>query len=309
MASLNRSLWRVSVPSMNFFVLLALSNIIATLGLLADSAATVIGAMIVAPLMGPILGIAYSMVVGNRRLLKRSGLTLLAGVVMVVLLSIIIAAFVGLRTLNDQITARAYPTLIDLGVALAAGSAGAFAKSRRGVADALPGVAIAVALVPPLSVVGIGLALRSSTVATGATLLFLTNLAGIIFSGGLVFLGQRYGSLAKAKRGLVVSIISLSLLGIPLGFSLRNLLIRANVRRSVAVLITRRTLTFSDKDLRSVRVRSQEGELLVELEVAAPLNSISEYQVQLVRAFLEKELKEPINLEVRVIPVVFLEAK
>ncbi|HEY9874891.1 MAG TPA: DUF389 domain-containing protein, partial [Candidatus Obscuribacterales bacterium] len=149
-ASLNRSLWRGAVPSLNFYSLLFLSGVISTLGLLANSAATIIGAMIVAPLMGPIIAIAFAMISGNRRLLKRAIFTLLTGIAMTIIASIVICHLIGLSTLGSEIMARVSPTLIDLGVALAAGAAGAFAKSRKSIADALPGVAIAVALVPPL---------------------------------------------------------------------------------------------------------------------------------------------------------------
>ncbi|MGB7441717.1 MAG: TIGR00341 family protein [Coleofasciculaceae cyanobacterium] len=307
-ASLNRSLWKASVPSFRFYFLLALSGVISTLGLLAGSAATIIGAMIVAPLIGPITGIAYSMVLANRRLLRRSSFTLFTGTLMTIFTSMVIAYVIGLRTLNPEITARINPTLMDLGVALAAGAAGAFARSRRSIADALPGVAIAVALVPPLSVIGIGLANFEMKVATGAFILFLTNLTGIIFSGGLVLLCQRYGSLERARSGLAVSVLALSLLGAPLGFSLNNLLVEENVRRSVAQLISRRTVTFSKTDIRHIRVRPLGEGLMVELEVAAKENSISERQVSLVRDFLSEELKKPVNLNVRVIPVTMFEA-
>ncbi|WP_224409780.1 TIGR00341 family protein [Oscillatoria salina] len=308
LASLNRDLWKASVPAFSFYFLLALSSIISTLGLLAGSAATIIGAMIIAPLMGPIIGMAYAMVVANRRLLRRSSLTLFTGVVMTVIVSMAIANTIGLRTLSEEILARVNPTLIDLGVAMCAGAAGAFAKCRRSIGDALPGVAIAVALVPPLSVIGIGLSIGSKSVTGGASLLFLTNLISIIFSGGLVFLFHRYGSLERAKKGLFVSVIGLTLLGLPLGFSLKTLLIKENVRRSISVLIRRQTLTFSDKDIRTIQVVPQGDELFVEVEVAAAFNSISERQVSLVRDFLEDELERPVNLQVKVIPVNYFEA-
>lgn len=301
--SLHRQLWRASVPSVSFYVLLGLSGIISTLGLLANSAATIIGAMIIAPLMGPILGMAYGMVMGNRRLLKRSGLTLLTGVFLTIATSIAICKLVGLTTMKPEILARSQPTLIDVGVALAAGAAGAFAKSRRHVADALPGVAISVALVPPLSVIGIGLALLSPDVFIGGSLLFLANLTGIIFSGGTVFVWQRYGSLERAKEGFVLALVVLALLGVPLGFSLQNLVLRENVRRNVAILIARETLTFSKTDIRQVEVRSEGESLLVNLEVAAPTGSISAKQVRLVRDFLERKLEQPIALNVQVIPL------
>ena len=109
------------------------------MGLLAGSTATIIGAMIVAPLMGPITGIAFSLSVGNRRLLKRSGVSLLMGCLLTVATAYIFAHTFDLNNLNPEITSRIKPTLIDLVIALAAGAAGSFAKTRRGVADALPG--------------------------------------------------------------------------------------------------------------------------------------------------------------------------
>ncbi|MBE9051429.1 TIGR00341 family protein [Nostocales cyanobacterium LEGE 11386] len=302
-AGLNRSLWRGAVPSKNFYILLFLSGIISTVGLLANSAATIIGAMIVAPLMGPIIAIAYSMVMGNQRLLKRASFTLLTGVVLTVVTSMLIARIVGIRTFGPEIWGRVSPTLLDLAVALAAGAAGAYAKSRRHVADALPGVAIAVALVPPLSVMGIGIAMGSQSVTTGASLLFLANLIGIIFSGALVFLGQRYGSIERARQGLILSIGAIILLGLPLGFSLDNLLLKERTRRSIEYLLYRRTLTFASRDIRSIKVQRQEDSLIVELEVAAPIGAISENQVNMVRDFVQQSLKKPLTLNVRVIPI------
>lgn len=296
-------MWRGAVPSWNFYILLSLSGIIATLGLLANSAATIIGAMIVAPLMGPIIAIAYSIALGNQRLLKRSTFTLITGVFLTIATSFVITQLVGIRTFGSEIWGRVSPTLLDLGVALAAGGAGAFAKSRRNIADALPGVAIAVALVPPLSVVGIGLGSNSHSVATGATVLFLANLTGIIFSGALVFIAQRYGSLERARQGLIISIGAILLLGLPLGFSLENVLVKEQARRSINYLLSRKSITFSSTDIRDIQIRRQGRRLVVNLEVATALNSISENQVDLVRDFLEQNLKRPINLNVRIIPI------
>lgn len=306
-AAINRHLWRSSVPSFSFHFLLAISSIISTLGLLANNVAVIIGAMIIAPLIGPIVGVAYSMVIGNRRLLRRSLLTLLTGVVLSVVVSIVTTYLVGLRTIGSEITARANPNLIDLGLAIAAGAAGSFAISRRRIADALPGVAIAVALVPPLSVVGIGIALKLNDIAMQSLLLFLTNLTGIIFSGGVVFLLQSYGNLERARNGLFVSICILMLLGLPLGFSLNTLLIKQNVQSSVSTLIRRRTLTFSQADIRVINVRPQNNALHIELEVAAPANSISDNQVRLVQDFLQEQLQRPVRLKVRILLVEVME--
>ena len=307
-ASINRYLWRVSVPSLNFHVLLTLSGVIATLGLLANSVAIIIGAMIIAPLMGPIIGLAYAMAIGNRRLLRRSSLTILTGTLLTVATAFITTNLIGLKVPGPEILARANPTLIDLGVALAAGAAGSYATSRNSISSALPGVAIAVALVPPVSVIGIGFALGEEGLAFGSLVLFITNLTSIIFSGGLVFLLQRYGSLQRAKRGLLVSIIALFGLGLPLGFSLNNLLIKENVRRQVGELIRYQTDIFDNADIQSIVVRPSNDTLVVRMEVAAPLGEISQQQIESIRNFLSRELDKPVDLEVQVMPMNVLKA-
>jgi len=301
--SLNRNLWRGAEPSFNYYIMLFLSGVISCLGLLAGSTAAIIGAMIVAPLMGPIVAVAFAITMGNRRLLKRAGLSVITSVLLTVGSAYLICSIIGLNTLNPEILERTQPTLIDLVIGLAAGAAGSFAKTRKGVADALPGVAIAVALVPPLSVIGIGLALGDQAVIIGSSLLFLTNLAGIILSGGLIFIWQDYGSLRKAKSGLTASMVVLCILGIPLGFSMRDLIIEERARTLVGRLIRQDTNTYRNTDIRRLKVDDKGDYLQIELEVAAPVDSVSENQVNLVHRFLEKELNRPIDMDVSIFPV------
>lgn len=303
LASLNRLLWRESVPSLSFFVMLMLSGIISTLGLLSGSTATVIGAMIIAPLMGPIIGIAYAIAISNRRLMKRAGLTLLWGTLATVLSSTLISTVIGLQVLTEEVLLRTEPTLIDLMVAIAAGAAGAFAKSRKHVADAFPGVAIAVALVPPLGVIGIGIARLDWAVFLGATLLFVTNLAGIIFSGIMVFLWQRYGTLERARDGIFLSALLLLVLGIPLGLSLNNLLVQSNARQRVGLLI-RNELPLSQRvELQDIDLQQYDDVLQITLEFAAPPNTITADDVRQAQTFLEERLKQPVALTLRAIPI------
>lgn len=307
-ASLNRNLWRLSVPSFSFHFMLALSAIIATLGLLANSVAIIIGAMIIAPLMGPIVGMAYSIAMGNRKLLRRSSFTLLKGITLTILASWLTATFIGLKTVDSEILARANPTLVDFGIAMAAGMAGAFANIRRSISNALPGVAIAVALVPPLSVVGIGLSIGEQEIAIGSSLLFLTNLICIVFFGSLVFLFQSYGSIDRAKHGLAMSTVVMFLLGVPLTLSMRELIIEKNVRYQISDLIVYETETFNNADIKLISVIPKKDYLKVVIEVAAPVDSISQNQIALVRNFLSQRIGRPIDLEVTIIPVKILES-
>ena len=302
-ASLNRRLWRSSVPSFNFHFMLGLSAIIATLGLLANNVAIIIGAMIIAPLMRPIVGMAYAIAVGNRMLLRRSSLTILKGIILTILASWLAASVIGLKSVDSEILSRTNPTLIDFGIAMAAGAAGAFANTRRSISDAIPGVAIAVALVPPLSVIGIGWALGEQEIAVGSSLLFLTNLICIIFFGGLVFLFQSYGNIDRAKQGLAMSTAVMFLLAIPLTFSMRKLIVKKNVHYQISNLIVHETDTFADTEIKSINVIPQKDYLNVEIEVAAPIDAISQEEIDRTRNFLSQRIGQAIDLEVEIIPV------
>jgi uncharacterized hydrophobic protein (TIGR00271 family) len=171
-----------------FAVLLFLSTVIATYGVLGDSTATVIGAMIIAPLMRPIMATAAALVTGRMDRAIYSSLIVAAGVAGVIGVSWLLTAFnfttvVSFET-NSQITGRISPRLIDLYAALASGAAGAFAMSRDDVADSLPGVAISISLVPPLCVAGVGLAEGQWDASLGALVLFMTNFLSILLAGG-----------------------------------------------------------------------------------------------------------------------------
>jgi uncharacterized hydrophobic protein (TIGR00271 family) len=185
-----------------FWTMLVLSGIIATAGVLADSTATVIGAMIIAPLSTPIMGIALGVVKRER---IRAGRFVFLGAVVVVLIGVV-AAFVvpdiDVST-NAQITSRTSPTVIDLIAAIATGVAGAVGLSRRDVAAVLPGVAIAISLVPPLAVVGICLGEGAVDLSLGALLLFVSNLVSMVLAGTVIFAALGYSSDADRKARAV----------------------------------------------------------------------------------------------------------
>ncbi|MBD2257321.1 DUF389 domain-containing protein [Pseudanabaena sp. FACHB-2040] len=303
MAGLSRDLWRWAEPTPNYYILLLLSVIISTLGLLANSSATIIGAMIIAPLMGPIIAIAFAMTLNNRRLLKRASFSVITGAVLGIGTASLITVLLGLASLTPEIEARSVPTLIDLGVALAAGAAGAYAKSRRHIADALPGVAISVALVPPLSVIGIGLALPSRDVALGASLMLLTNLAGIIFSGALIFIWQGYGTAERAKRGLTLSVLALTLLGLPLGLSFRDLAWQQRTRTRVYRLVEQSASTNDNFSVTRLSVQRQQTYLQLHLELSAMPQSVTETEIDQLHQMLETELEQRIDLRVDVLPI------
>ena len=238
-----------SKPSLGFFLLLICSAVIATLGLISNSTAVVIGAMIVAPLMNPILSLAFGLSIADNKLVKRSAITVVIGVATVISTAWLFASVFGASEVNREIAARTAPNLIDLVIAVAAAIAGAFTLTRDRLSNSIAGVAIAVALVPPLCVSGIGLGLGPEMVAVfgrgtvagltnqvseGSFLLFLANLIGITVASLLVFMVQGYGSLRRAWRNLLVWLGLLGLLCIPLSSALHDFSVRQAINSQFA---------------------------------------------------------------------------
>ena len=215
-------------PDFDFFLLVVLSAVIATLGLLTNSAAVIIGAMLVAPLMSPIIGIGLASLTGDARLFRDSGVALFRGALMAILMAVLLAwsnrylPFVTLQELPSEVLSRTRPSPIDLTIAMAGGMAAAFALAMPAISAALPGVAIATALMPPLCTVGIGVAMGRWDVAGGALLLFLTNAVTIAFAGMLVFFALGFAPKReagrRAPRALAISAVFTLILLVPLTF-------------------------------------------------------------------------------------------
>lgn len=187
----------------SFIALMSFAAVIAATGIINDSTAVVIGAMLVAPLMTPIMGMAISVVMGwPNRLLRSSAITL-AGILLTIGISYLLTRTAPITfdpATNGQIVSRTDPTVLDLITATAAGAAGAYGLSRRDVSDALPGVAISISLVPPLSVAGIAWAEEEWSAGAGALLLFTTNFLAIVVMGGLVFVMTGITPIAQVAK-------------------------------------------------------------------------------------------------------------
>lgn len=208
----------ISQPDLNFVVLMVLSVLLASFGLLQNSAAVIIGAMLVAPLMSPLMAFSVGLTQGNLALMRSASRTVLIGVAIGLGVAVAGGLVMPLEVLTSEMRARAHPSLLDMGVALASGAAGAYAMARRDVPSALVGVAIAAALVPPLSTVGLALAFGEWSLASGAMLLFLTNIVSISLAGAVVFawLGLRPGREAHTRFQVIASLMVLALLAVPL---------------------------------------------------------------------------------------------
>jgi len=212
-----RNALEMSRPETNFVVLMVVSSLLAAFGLLQSSAAVIIGAMLVAPLMSPLMAFSVGLLQGGLRLMRSAALTVLVGV----LIGLAVATGIGLafplRVSSAEMLARGQPSLLDMGVALASGVAGAYAMARKDIPSALAGVAIAAALVPPLCTVGLAIAFGDYSLASGAGLLFLTNIVSISLAGAAVFawLGIRPGRASWTWQQWVISVAVLLLLAVP----------------------------------------------------------------------------------------------
>ncbi|MBL8085794.1 MAG: TIGR00341 family protein [Candidatus Obscuribacter sp.] len=288
--------------SRDFLVLLAGATAIATLGLFQNSPAVIIGAMIIAPLMRPLTCLSLAMITADARQLVKSVLTLLVGSVLGIVISTTMAWLLRALELTPEILARTHPTLLDLGVALAAGAVGAYCQADEKLSDTMAGVAIAVALVPPLSVVGIGLAFDSPSVSFGAALLYATNLVGITIAGSLVFLLQGFSPLKLARRGLAISGVCILMLGVPLALSMRELILENQISAKVKTVLKEKTVTFRDAQLREVKVTRFKVPMTVKATVLSSGDTITPRQVTLVQDLLIKEIGLPLKFALRIIP-------
>lgn len=189
-----------------YWLVLGLSGAIATLGLALDSSAVVIGAMLVAPLLAPVMGLALSLAVGDTRLAVQTAVVVAGSVLLVVGVAWLLTELLPFQTITLEISARTRPTTLDLAIAVFSGLVGAVVTVARGsrLSAAIPGVAISVALIPPLAVAGFGLGIGfDGDLIYGSMLLFGANLAGIVLSGVAVFLlvgMHRQGIVDVARR-------------------------------------------------------------------------------------------------------------
>lgn len=279
-----------------FLILMILSTLLATTGLFANSASVVIGAMILAPLMAPIISLSMGVVRAENTLIEQSIKTLLIGIGMALLFSAIFTFLIPLHQTTSQMQERLNPTLLDLMVAILSGIAGAYASSKEEIAKSLAGVAIAVALIPPLSITGIGIGLGSFDVIYGSFLLFVTNLIGITLSAALTFIVLGYSPVTKAKKGLYYTTALLGVITIPLVLSFYDMVVNNNYLNSLES-ITSITVNQKKVELNIRNVKFNDDVLIIDLQsISSKPLTHGEYKT--IKESLEKKLGEKIILEV-----------
>ncbi len=278
-----------------YLVLIIGSCAIATFGLLADSAAVIIGAMIIAPLMLPIRCLAFGVLEGEPSAIRKGFLALLIGTIIAVCMAYVLGRATGIADYGDEVWGRSQPNLLDLGVAITAGGISGVAKVQPKISSALAGTAIAVALMPPICVVGLGLASSDWRLSEGAGLLYLTNLLGITLSCMVAFLATGYTPIARAHRGLVATAIITSVLLVPLGISFFKLVLQTQLEASLRAALLDRTITFQRVNLVSFNVNWLMHPPQANLYVITD-KPLSPKQVRLLEEFVAVEIGHPFEL-------------
>lgn len=296
----------MSAPSGAFFLLVTLSTTIAAYGLLSNSTAVVIGAMLVAPLMGPIFGIALGLATGDAALLARAAGAELQGMALSVGLALVIGMVPNHPAFGAEILARTHPTVYDMIVAVASGLAGAFALADARVSPALPGVAIATAIVPPLATTGLCLATGRADLAGGAFLLFLANLLAIeaVAAAYFTWVGVRWGNLHERVHlpEFVAHFgISIALLGLVGAFLTHTLL--AGIQRDRRREAVRHTLDDALRRTQGARLSDvtldPQGDSLGVFAVVMTPQAVAPDEVAGMERALRRAVQMPVHLVVR----------
>jgi uncharacterized hydrophobic protein (TIGR00271 family) len=291
--------------SSHYLVMNGLATVVAGYGLLANSTAVVIGAMIIAMLLGPIMGLALAIVDGDTRLLRQALVAEIVGGILVFVLGACLGRLHSDLPLTAEILARTKPNLLDLMIAVFGGAAGAYATVSPKLSVGLVGVAISTALVPPLAASGICLSRGHFDLATGAFILFLTNLVAIQCASSVVLFAFGYHDLTHREPGdksymrrLIVDAALFLVLGVFLYFQLAKTSQRNQFEEVVKDQLEVGLKIIPGAYLSDTRFRSTSDAEIVVAVVTVP-NSITPLQTAALEGELTKVLKRHIELHIR----------
>ena len=290
-------------PDFDYILLLVFSTIIVSLGLIIDSAAVVIGGMIIAPLIWPVLALAIAVIKGNARGIKKALFTIIKSSLIIFAVSFLIGMISPSWIESSEIITRVKPTLFELFIALAAGFIGAFVVAHPKLSAALAGVVAAAALVPPLAIVGVTLAERSLAEAGGASLLYLSNLIAITFAAIILFLlvGVKFPrtevSKTKAVGNIFWFIIFLVIIIIPLTLIMKDAIVE-NQEKAILEEVIEKNIASS----RVTRLSIDRGENKINISVTIQSPQLlSAWHIDRLTDVLVGRLNQTVSLKVNTI--------
>ena len=228
-----------------YFVTLTLANLIALSGLINNSAPVIIGAMLISPLMGPILSFGFAFITGEEIVLKRAVRKVAFSVVLTIVVAALASAVSPLHEITSEIASRTKPNIYDLAIAFLSGTAGAVAIcTKKNYLTIVPGVAIATAVIPPLSVTGFGIGIGSLSIAFGGFLLFFTNFVAIIIATCAVFYFYGFkpsmiteADVAYLKKRVALLAVVLFVISIPLIYTLHKSISEISMQKKISELL------------------------------------------------------------------------
>lgn len=312
-ADVYRSIKIESPRGKTYFLLVTLGAIVATLGLLTNSSSVIIGAMLISPIMSPIIAMSFSITLGDSKTFSIAIKEIILGTVLAITVSVFITLFLPSRTLTAEILSRTKPTIIDLIIALASGAAGAYTMCSKKESSVIPGVAIATALMPPLCVVGTGLAQIHYNVAFGGFLLFLTNLVAINLASALVFkafgfttkdeiykLNDDTSTMKTHERRLFISIMAFVIILIPLSFFMYSTIVQEKNRKLIDDSLNETTASIEGVDLINYTYKYTDNKYVISAVVRS-VNKLDGNNIQIMERNLENKLGKPIEIKMKVL--------
>ncbi|MEB3220223.1 MAG: DUF389 domain-containing protein [Nostocales cyanobacterium 94392] len=288
-----------STVDSSYLILIFASCAIATFGLLSNSAAVIIGAMIIAPLMLPIRGLASGALEGHVKLFRTASRAVVLGSAIAIGLAWTIGLLSGISSYGSEILARSQPNILDLGIAIVAGGLSGYAKVQPKIESSLAGTAIAVALMPPLCVIGLGLAQADWSLSLGATLLYLTNLLGITLSCMVSFFIKGYTPAKQARKALGWVLALTGILVIPLSLSFISLVQQTRLQANIKKAFLNKTLTFQEVQL----VKTETNWLVNPPEIRLTVRSkksLTPKQVELLENFINQQMNREFQLVIEI---------
>ncbi len=295
--------------SFSFIILLIVSSIVSTLGLIQNSPAVIIGGMIISPLMWPLMKISLGVSTERKSYLKQAASLLILSVLISIISAFLISSLSTIKHLSNEILARTTPTVLDIFVALAAGVIAAMALVQKKISDSLAGVAVATSLMPPLCVAGIGLSLFSLPTFMGGFLLFLANVVSIIFASILVFMlvGVKRDSQEHLRfKGIVTISMILLITAIPLIIAMKNYSFKVNAFDKIQrILTTEFKIISPDIYVQNVKTDLEteklSGALHIDAELLIPEDLVINYQQkEEIISRLEESLGKKIDLKLQI---------
>ena len=293
-----------SEPAMRFYIMVALSTMIASFGLITNSTAVIIGAMLVAPLMTPIFGIALALIRSDGVLLGRALKAEIAGVVAAILMGVILGSVYPALEPTPEMIARTKPQLFDLLIAVFSGLAGAYALLDEKISPALPGVAIATAIVPPLANTGLCFALGEYAAGVGSFLLFFANFLSILLVASIAFwLFGMAGDFSKLDKKTLIKrfwfpTFCFVMVAVFLTNTLINIARQNHIQETVLATLEKQLIQFQDTVLDGAKHNERDGVIYVLAEVHSS-GAMSPIHVESLEKHIEQALNQETSLIVR----------